>query len=369
MNQIIRRLLVGGILAAITAASFSGCSSAPQPTASTQTASATSSPAASTSASSSPEASSSADGTHLSGKLVIYSAGPSQLIQNIAAGFQAKTGLKADIFSSTTGKILSRVEAEKSNPQADVLILASLSSAVGLKQEGLTEPYANAKNADKLVSGWKDAGSNYFCYSGSALCIVYNTRLVKNPPKDWSDLTSSQYKNQLMMPDPTSSGSCMDFVTGYVNKYGDKAWSYFQALKNNGMKIGNSNDTALQPVLTGSKRIVVSGVDYMTLADKKKGEAVDVVYPASGTVISPRPALILKGSKNETNAQAFVDYLLSDEAQKMVANAYLLPGRNDISVKGKKSAKDIPSLNVDWTWMAGNNKPVGSKFDGLFGVK
>ena len=368
MNQIIRRLLVGGLLAAMTASSFSGCASAPQPAASTLAASAASSSAVSAPASSASEASSSAD-AHLSGKLVIYSAGPSQLIQNITAGFQAKTGLKADVFSSTTGKILSRVEAEKSNPQADVLILASLSSAIGLKKEGITEPYANAKNADKMVSDWKDAENNYFCYSGSALCIVYNTKLVENPPKDWSDLTAPQYKNQLMMPDPTSSGSCMDFVTGYVNKNGDKAWSYFQDLKNNGMKIANSNDTALQPVLTGSKSIVVSGVDYMTLADKKKGEPVDVVYPSSGTVISPRPALIVKGSKNETNAQAFIDYLLSDEAQKMVADAYLLPGRSDVSVEGKKSAKDITSLDVDWTWMAGNSKPVGSKFDKIFGVK
>lgn len=305
----------------------------------------------------------------LTGRLVIYSAGPKSLIDKITAGFAGKTGLNPTVFASTTGKILSRVEAEKSNPKADILILASLSSAIGLKQENLLEPYAGAKGADKLVPGWKDGDDDYFCYSGSALGIVYNTRLVKNPPKDWSDLTDPAYRNKLIMPDPTSSGSCMDFVTGYVNKKGDGAWSYFQSLKNNGMAIANSNDAALEPVLTGSKSIVVSGVDYMTLADKAKGEPVDVVYPSSGTVVSPRPAMILKGSQNRKNAQAFLDYLLSGEAQKMVANAYLLPGRTDITVKGKKSAKDIPSLKVDWAWMANHNKPVGSRFDSLFGVK
>ncbi|MFT8889499.1 MAG: ABC transporter substrate-binding protein [Ethanoligenens sp.] len=350
MKKTIRNILLGGILASISMVTFAGCS---------QTGG---------SASSSSSASSAAS-SQLSGNLVIYSAGPDSLIQKIAAGFTAKTGLKPTIFGSTTGKILSRVEAEKSNPNADVLILASLSSAIGLKQEGLTESYKNAKDANELVSGWKDSGNNYFCYSGSALGIAYNTNLIKTPPKDWSDLTDPQYKNQLVMPDPTSSGSCMDFVTGYVNKYGNKAWTYFQNLKNNGMTIANSNDTALDPVLTGSKSVVVSAVDYMTLVDKAKGEPVNIVYPSSGTVISPRPALILKGAKDQANAQAFVDYLLSDDAQKMVADASLLPGRKDVSVKGKKAAKDIASLSVNWTWMANNNQSVGSKFDDLFGVK
>ncbi|MFT8872567.1 MAG: ABC transporter substrate-binding protein [Sporolactobacillus sp.] len=305
----------------------------------------------------------------LSGRLVIYSAGPDALIQKIAAGFAAKTGLKPTIFSSTTGKILSRVEAEKYNPDADVLILASLSSAIGLKQEGLTQPFKNAQHANQLANGWKDSGDHYFCYSGSALGIAYNTHQVKDPPKDWSDLTDPQYKNQLIMPDPTTSGSCMDFVSGYVNQYGNKAWQYFQNLKSNGMTIANSNDTALDPVLTGSKSIVVSAVDYMTLADKAKGEPINIVYPTSGTIVSPRPALILKGAKDQQNARVFINYLLSKPVQKMVEKAHLLPGRQDMSEKGNRAMNAIVSLEVNWTWMANNSQPVGAKFDDLFGVK
>ena len=46
--------------------------------------------------------------------------------------------------------------------------------------------------------------------------------------------------------------------------------------------------------------------------------------------MNPRPAMILKTAPNMDNAKAFVDYLFSDEAQQLVANAYLLPGRTDI---------------------------------------
>lgn len=299
-------------------------------------------------------------------ELVVYSAGPDNLIKKITTGFEKETGIKVKVFSSTTGKVLSRIKAEKAKPEADVAILASLSSAIGLKSDGMTEAYPNAKNANKLFPNWKDNDNNYFAYSGSALAIIYNTKLVKNPPKDWADLTTSTYKNQINISDPSLSGSCLDFVGGYINVNGEKGWDYFKAVKNNGAQMVGANNEALNPVITGEKSIVLAGVDYLTYAAKAKGEPVNLIYPSSGTVISPRPALILKGAKNKDNAEKFIDYLLSDEAQKMVANAYLLPGRSDITVKGKSSASDIKSLTVDWNWMAKNNKDISNKFGNIF---
>lgn len=305
-------------------------------------------------------------GTNNSKEVVVYSAGPDNLIKKITKGFEKKTGIKVKVFSSTTGKILSRIKAEKAKPEADVAILASLSSAIGLKKDGMTEAYAKAKNADKLFDDWKDKDNNYFSYSGSALAIVYNTKSVKNPPKDWSDLTSPEYKNQINVSDPSQSGSCLDFVSGYVNVNGEKGWDYFKAVKKNGTQMAGANNEALNPVISGEKSIVLAGVDYMTYAAKAKGEPVDLVYPSSGTVISPRPALILKGAKDKANAEKFIDYLLSEDAQKMVANAYLLPGRKDIKVDGKANANDIKALTVDWNWMADNGKDISSKFVNMF---
>lgn len=54
---------------------------------------------------------------------------------------------------------------------------------------------------------------------------------------------------------------------------------------------------------------------------------LNIYYPESGTVVNLRPAMILKTAPNMDNAKAFVYFLFSDEAQKMVADAYLLPGR------------------------------------------
>lgn len=302
----------------------------------------------------------------LSGKLTVYSAGPNGLANNIQKGFEKKTGVQVEMFQGTTGKILARLEAEKAKPVADVVVLASLPSAQGLMKSGQTMPYKEAKNADKLFPQWSDQDGNYYSYSLSALGIAYNTKSVGNPPKNWADLTKPEWKDKVNIPDPALSGSAADFATGYLSVKGDPGWDLFQQLKNNGVSMAGANQEALDPVITGAKSMVIASVDYMTYQAKAKGEPVDLIYPAEGTVISPRPALILKSSTNVENAKAFMDYLLSDEVQKMVADAYLLPGRSDVKVQGRPSAGEIPTLKVNSDWMIANQKTVIQKFTGIF---
>ena len=51
------------------------------------------------------------------------------------------------------------------------------------------------------------------------------------------------------------------------------------------------------------------------------------------------------------NAKAFIDYLLSDDAQKMVTDAYLLPGRTDIEYSNRSTLDQIPQIECDWDAM------------------
>jgi iron(III) transport system substrate-binding protein len=92
---------------------------------------------------------------------------------------------------------------------------------------------------------------------------------------------------------------------------------------------------------------------------------LNIYYPAGGTVINPRPAMILKTSPNLENAKAFMDYLLSDEAQNLVVNAYILPGRSDIRVSNRATVSEIPVLNTDWDWMMANANAIAGRFNGI----
>ncbi|WP_270167786.1 ABC transporter substrate-binding protein [Paenibacillus sp. SYP-B4298] len=302
----------------------------------------------------------------LSGSVVVYSAGPEGLANKIKEGFEAKTGVKVEMFQGTTGKILARMEAEKSNPAVDVVVLASLPSMQGLNSEGLLLSYPEAASADKLIPGWSDEQGHYFSYSASALGIVYNTKLVQTPPASWAELGQAQWSGQVNIPDPSLSGSALDFISGYLSESGEEGWKLFEQFKQNGVAMAGANQEALDPVITGAKSIVAAGVDYMAYKAKAKGEPVDIVYPKEGTVISPRPAAIVKSSPHVDNAKAFMDYLLSDEAQQLVAEAYLLPGRQDIQAKDRTNAADIKTYNVNWQWMKEHSEEVATRFTQLF---
>jgi len=305
--------------------------------------------------------------TPKSDKLTVYVAGPGKMAAQIKEGFEAKTGIKIEQFDGTTGKILARLEAEKSNPVADVVILASWPSGLSLKEQGLTQSYAEAQHADKLYDTWVDQDKHLFGYSASALGITYNTKLVSNPPADWADLTKPEWKGAVNIPDPSLSGSALDFISGYLNENGDGGWTLFKSLKANDVALAGANKEALDPVITGAKSVVMAGVDYMAYEAMAKGEQIDITYPASGTVINPRPAMIMKDAKNLENAKLFMDYLLSDEAQKIVADSYLLPGRTDIPAhESRTQVKEIKELKYDWNWMTEKGPAITSEFLGIF---
>lgn len=285
--------------------------------------------------------------TELSGKVTVYMPSPSGLADDLAADFQAKTGVEVETFQGTTGEILARLEAEEANPVADVVILASWSDGLSMKAQDKLMSYIPA-NADKLVDGWIDSDSTLVGYSASAVGVIYNTTVVPELSADWSELADEKYKDLLAIPDPEKSGACKDFVAGYVNANG---WDDLEAMAANGMTVPGANKAALEAVTTGEVGILVAGVDYNAYSSIDKGEPLAIYYPKGGTVVNPRPAMIMKTAPNVDNAKAFMDYLLSDDAQKMIADAYLLPSRSDITCDKRANYSDIPQITCDWDAM------------------
>lgn len=300
-----------------------------------------------------------------SGSVTVYMPSPTDLNTAYVDGFEKKTGIKVDLFEGTTGEILARLETEKNNPVADVVVLASWSDGLSMKNSGQTLSYPEADNKDKLYKEWVDEDNMLFGTSASALGVIYNTTIIESLNADWSELSDEQYKDLLAIPDPEKSGSCKDFLAGYMCDT-DNDWSAWEGMANNGMMIAGANKAALESVITGEKGILVAGVDYNAYTNMEKGEPLNIYYPESGTVINPRPAMILKSSQNVDNAKAFIDYLMSDEAQMMVADAYLLPGRSDITCDNRTNVSEITTFkNMDWNTMMKNSGEIASKLNKL----
>ena len=299
----------------------------------------------------------------LSSKVTVYMPSPAGLADKLAAAFTEKTGVEVEQFQGTTGEILARLEAEQANPVADVVILASWSDGLSMKADGQLESYVPA-NADKINAGWIDGDNMLFGSSASAVGVIYNTTVVSELNADWSELADGQYKDIIAIPDPEKSGACKDFLAGLVTGMADGE-AIMQSWADNGLTVPGANKAALEAVTTGEKGILIAGVDYNAYSSMAKGEPLSIYYPASGTVVNPRPAMILKTAPNMDNAKAFIDFLFSDEAQQMVADAYLLPGRSDVQCDSRTNLSDIPQIPTDWTKMMDVASDTAAKLNSL----
>lgn len=311
-----------------------------------------------------PAETSSEENKDLSGSVTVYMPSPKGLNEKYIAAFEEETGVKVDLFEGTTGEILARLEAEKDNPVADVVVLASWSDGLAMKKEGNLESY-DAKDADKLYENFIDSDKELFGTSASAVGVIYNTTIVENLDADWADFADEKYNGDIAMPDPEKSGSAKDFLAGYFSQNKDD-WKTWEDIAANGLTIPGANKAALEAVTTGEKAILLAGVDYNAYKSIADGEPLAIYYPKSGTVINPRPAMILKSAKNMDNAKAFIDFLISDKAQELVADAYLLPGRSDITTDKRTNVADIPQFeNLDWDYMLENADEISAKMNSL----
>lgn len=299
----------------------------------------------------------------LSGKLTVYMPSPAKLADKLASAFTEKTGIQVEKFQGTTGEILARLEAEQANPLADVVILASWSDGLNQKAAGQLQSYS-PKNADKINTGWIDSDNTLFGYSASAVGVIYNTSIVPELNADWAELADEKYKDMIAIPDPEKSGACKDFLAGLVSG-SDKGEAIMKSWADSGLTVPGANKAALEAVTTGEKGILIAGVDYNAYSAIKKGEPLQIYYPASGTVVNPRPAMILKTAPNMENAKAFIDFLFSDEAQKLVADAFLLPGRSDVKCENRSNLTDIPQLPTDWEKMMKIASDTAAKLNSL----
>jgi iron(III) transport system substrate-binding protein len=291
--------------------------------------------------------------------LTFYTAGPGNLADALAEAFTAETGIAVNVFQGTTGQVMARLEAEEANPQADVVVSASWGSALDLHERGLLLEYVspNAEMVPDFLS------HTHFVAQGiSALAIAWNTQSDTPRPSEWADLTDEAYFDLVTMPDPSQSGSAFDLVAGLEAAMGEEAWTLLGDLAENGMIVPGPNAAALNPVLQGAKAVVFGAVDYISYGRAAAGESVEVIVPESGTVIAPRPMMILESTQNPDAAKAFVDFVLSDAGQALVAETFLMPARTD--VEGLRPGIDeITVIEIDEDAVAARRDEIITRFN------
>jgi len=262
-------------------------------------------------------------------KLMVYTSMKESLMGRIVEAFKAKhPDTQVDYQSAGAGKLMAKIAAERESGKilADVLWTSEVPDFYNLKKEGLLEPYISPE-VKNILNPLPDYDGSFTPVRLGTLGIVINTRFIKNPPQQWADLFGPEYEGAFGIANPALSGTSYMSVALLADKFG---WDFFKGLKKNKAKMGKGSGQVIDDFASGDLSASL-GVDYITNDKIRKGAPLALIYPPEMLVV-PSPAAIFKGTANLEAAKTFIDFLLSQECQAIVADAGTLPVRADVAV-------------------------------------
>lgn len=301
------------------------------------------------------------------GKLVLYTSQPNTDAQQTADAFMAKNpGVVVEWVRDGTPKILAklRAEIEAGQPQPDVLLIADVVTMEGLKAEGRLLAYPEA-NVSAIDASLVDKDKTYFSTKLITTGIVYNAS-APFVPESWSDLNKPEAKNLVVLPSPLTSGAAMIHTVTLTGNL-TEGWDFYGALAKNGAQASGGNGDVLKAVSGGDKMYGMI-VDYMPIREKAKGAPVEFVFPKEGVSAVTEPAAILSTAHNPEAAKAFIDFLLSEEGQKLAVSQGYIPARADAGMPaGYPDRSTIKVLGYDPAAALANDAANKEKFGQVMG--
>lgn len=273
------------------------------------------------------------------GKLVIYSPNSdTQVETTLTNGFMVKyPNIEVEFQKMGTGDVLSRIEAEKDNPIADIN-WGAVNYSYYYQHPDLWEAYVSPLDANLDEAYQNNTGYvTYGNLSGSG-CFILNNDLLAElgvEVKGYADLLNPKLKGKIAMGDPTASSSAFAELTNMLLVMGkgetaaecyqsEEAWQYVKDfVANLDGTIISSSSHVYKDVIAGEYAVGVSYEDPVVQAVIDNAENPDanisLVYPSEGAVWLPAGAAIVKNAPNMENAKLFIDYLISEEAQVALA--------------------------------------------------
>jgi len=304
-------------------------------------------------------------------KLVIYTSMKESLISGIVEGFKKQNpGVEVDYQSAGAGKLMAKIAAERQSGRilADIIWTSEVPDFYSMKKEGLLEPYKSPL-IKEVLNPFDDYDGHFTAARLGTLGIAINTDKIKTPPKEWSDLFKPEYKNGFGIADPALSGTAYMSVALLEKQFG---WEFFEKLRENGARIGKGSGQVVDDTASG-ELVACLAVDYITCDKIGKGAHMKLYYPPE-VLMAPSPVAIFKGSPNIELAKKFVDYLLSKEAQTMIANSGTLSVRPDVKTPEKFGLPDPTdvmkrAIKINYIQMMESKEDTIKKFTEILGRK
>jgi iron(III) transport system substrate-binding protein len=261
------------------------------------------------------------------GELNVYYGTSRDLFEPVVQAFAtSRPDIKVSSYRAPTEELMATIELEikAGKPRADVIVITA-SQLFGLQQQHKAlEPFS-PKELETVKKELRDPALLMTPVGLNLSLIQYNTKRItgQDIPKKYTDLLNPKWNNQIVVTDPRSSSSAHThiwFLTKYMaDAQGEPpyGWSFYRELRKLNVKYVASHGTIRAMVQTGERPLGIQMLNDAMMSIKT-GEPASFVLAQEGSPAEITAASLVKGSKNPTEAKAFVDFLLTEQGQDLM---------------------------------------------------
>jgi iron(III) transport system substrate-binding protein len=295
--------------------------------------------------------------------LNLYSARHYQTDEALYANFTKMTGIKINRIEGKEDELLERIKNEGANSPADILLTVDAARLAAAHEMGLFAPVKSALLESRIPANLRT--EDWFSFSTRARVIVYAKDGIKRDDVlNYKDLADPKLKGKVC----SRSGSHpynLSLMASIIAHEGEaKAEQWAKGVVANFARAPKGGDTdQIKAVAAGECAVSVSNTYYVArlmrsdkAEDKKTMEKVGIVWPdqqGNGAHINVSGGGMLKTSAHKAAAVKFLEYLVSDEAQR-----YFADGNNEWPVVAALKVSN-PALDTLGKFKA-DNLPVAS---------
>ena len=233
-------------------------------------------------------------------------------------------------------------------------------------------PY-EAKDLRNIPTGLKDKHGTWTGLFTTNLVFVSNKKALAEAgaerPEAWSDLLNEELRKKIIVSDPLMRQGGYRILTTYWQLYGEKRFEeYAKNLQLQELAYASNDDAAVASVRKGEKVLTVVPLD-LAMAAAVADNNLAVSVPADGTSRKLIGVAIMDKTKKEVLGRAFIDYLISDKAKKVLDNSdyYVWPltDNKEAYTWGRPYA-DVFLVHDDLRWCVLNGEEIIEKLKPMF---
>ena len=267
--------------------------------------------------------------------------------------FEAKTGYKLTLIDCGDSiQAFNRAVLEKEAPQADVIIGIDNNLATQARKSDILEKY-EPKDASSIIDAnlFKELGNDKLLtpFDYSHFALIYDTQSSVPAPKSLEELANPIYKKKIILMDPRTSTPGLGFLAWTVSVFGNGYADYWKQLQSNILSMTSGWSEGWGMFLNGEAPLVISyttspayNVEY-----EDNDRFVALIFN-EGHVQQVEGYGLLKGALNPEGAKAFMDYLISEEAQSILPlTQWMYPVNKNVKLPDSyKKAAPIPEKTL-----------------------